>query len=102
MEGFFFFISQFGTSRYPSHRKKMNLNLLCLFWSLVGRMVAIDYYDYDYDDYGDMPDVPSWPYKVDNSKEKEKKVESGPKSETSTEKIEICDCGKLVSTCAKI
>ena len=82
--------------------KKMNLNLLCLFWSLVGRMVAVDYYDYDYDDYGDMPDVPSWPYKVDNSKEKEKKVESGPKSETSTEKIEICDCGKLVSTCAKI
>ena len=80
----------------------MNLNLLCLFWSLVGRMVAIDYYDYDYD-YGDMPDVPDWPYKADNSKGKEKKIDVGPKSETSTEKIapRNCDCGKLVSTCAK-
>ena len=77
----------------------MNLNLLCLFWSLVGRMFALDYYDYNYD-YGDMPDVPDWPYKMDDSKGQEKKIESGPKYETSTVKIssENCDCAKLVST----
>ena len=57
----------------------MNLNSLCLFWSLVGRMVAEDYYDYGYD-YGDMPEVPDWPYKVDDGKGKEKKIESGPES----------------------
>ena len=77
----------------------MNLNSLCLFWSLVGRMVAVeDYYDYGYD-YGDMPEVPDWPYKVDDGKGKEKKIESGPKYGTSTEKISpgVCDCGKLVS-----
>ena len=84
-------------------RRKMNLNLLCLFCSLVGGVVAVDYYDYDYD-YGDMPEVPDWPYKTDNRKEKEKKIESGSKSETSTEKVASgnLDCGKLVSTCAKI
>lgn len=79
-------------------RKIMNLNLLCLFWSLVGRMLALDYYDYDYD-YGDMPDVPDWPYKRDGGKGQEEKVESGPKYETSTVKISSgnCDCAKLVS-----
>ena len=76
----------------------MNLNSLCLFWSLVGRMVAEDYYDYGYD-YGDMPEVPDWPSKVENGKGREKKIESGPKYGTSTEKISpgVCDCDKLVS-----
>ena len=76
----------------------MNLNSLCLLWSLVGRMVAVDYYDYGYD-YGDMPEVPDWPYKVDDGKGKEKKIESGPEYGTSTEKTAsgVCDCGKLVS-----
>ena len=78
----------------------MNLNLLCLVWSLVGGMAAVDYYDdYGYD-YGDMPEVPDWPSKTDNNKEKENKIESKPKPESSTEKIipEKCDCGQLVST----
>ena len=80
----------------------MNLNLFCLFCSLMGVVVAVDYYDYDYD-YGDMPEVPDWPYKTDNRKEKEKKIESGSKSETSTEKVASgsLDCGKLVSTYAE-
>ena len=78
----------------------MNLNLLCLVWSLVGGMAAVDYYDdYGYD-YGDMPEVPDWPSKMGNNKRKENKIESKPKPETSTEKIspEKCDCGQLVST----
>ena len=77
----------------------MNLNSLSLFWILVSRMLALDYYDYDYD-YGDMPDVPDWPSKMGEGKGKEKKVESGPKYETSTVKISSgnCDCAKLVST----
>ena len=78
----------------------MNLNLLCLVWSLVGGMAAVDYYDdYGYD-YGDMPEVPDWPSKTGNNKRKENKIESKPKPESSTEKIipEKCDCGQLVST----
>ena len=78
----------------------MNLNLLCLVWSLVGGMAAVDYYgDYGYD-YGDMPEVPDWPRKTSNNKRKENKIESKPKSETSTEKSSTkkCDCGHLVST----
>ena len=78
----------------------MNLNLLCLLWSLVGGMVAVDYYDdYGYD-YGDMPEVPDWPFKMGNNKEKENRIESGLKPETSTEKISPgnCDCGEQVST----